>query len=192
MSSFKQMLSNRSALACLASDALRSASFGAILYYGAAFFMQRLGESQDVASIVLLGAALSYTVGSLASGRLVNRIGRKPSTVVTILLAGIFTIFLVYSHSFWISLTLNYAAAWFFGMATAAAISLTLEQVPKYRGTMMSVDTAFVNLGYALGAAFGGLMLIWLGYEGLGTALGLLGIIASVIFYTLAKDPTKP
>jgi predicted MFS family arabinose efflux permease len=192
LSSFKQMLSNRSALACLASDALRSASFGAILFYGAAFFMQRLGESQGVASIVLLGAALSYTVGSLAGGRLVNRVGRKPSTVVTILLAGIFTIFLVYSHSFWISLTLNYAAAWFFGMATAAAISLTLEQVPKYRGTMMSVDTAFVNLGYALGAAFGGLMLIWLGYEGLGTALGLLGIIASVIFYTLAKDPTKP
>ena len=85
---------------------------------------------------------------------------------------------------------LNFIAAWFFGMATAAAISLSLEQAPKYRGTMMSMDSAFVNLGYALGAAFGGLMLIWLDYEGLVTALGLLGIIAAVIFYAFARDPT--
>lgn len=191
LASFKDILSNRSALACLVGDAFRAGSFVAILYYGAAFFMQQLGESQEVASIVLLGAALSYTVGSLVSSRLVNRIGRKPSTVLTILLAGIFTILLVYSHSLWISLTLNYTAAWFFGMAATAAIGLALEQVPKYRGTMMSLDSAFGNLGYALGAAFGGLMLIRLGYEGLGTALGLLGTIASLIFYTLARDPTK-
>ena len=190
LSSFKETLSNRSALACLAGDALRAASFGAILYYGAAFFMQRLEASRDATSIILLGAALIYTIGALTGGRLVNLIGRKPLTVVTVFLASIFTISFVYSSNLWISLTLNFIAAWFFGMATAAAISLSLEQAPKYRGTMMSMDSAFVNLGYALGAAFGGLMLIWLDYEGLGTALGLLGIIAAVIFHAFARDPT--
>jgi len=191
LSSFKEVLSNRSALACLAGDVLRAASFGAILYYGAAFFMQRHGASEDLATIVVLGAALCYTVGSLVSGRLVNKIGRKPSTAITAFVAGMFTMSFVHAPNFWLSLALNLLAAWFFGMVTAAAISLTLEQVPKYRGTMMSVDSAFVNLGYALGAAVGGLALIRFDYEGLGTVLGALGVAAAIVFHVLARDPTR-
>ena len=76
-------------------------------------------------------------------------------------------------------------------MVVAGAISLTLEQVPAYRGAMMSVDSAFVNLGYALGAAVGGMTLLWFDYEGLGIALGLFGIVAAVVFYVFASDPTR-
>lgn len=191
LSSFKELLSNRSALACLAGDVLRAASFGAILYYGAAFFMQRFGTSIDLAATILVGAAACYVVGSLASGWLVNEIGRKPSTVITGFLAGTLTMSFFYVPSFGLSVALNLTAAWFFGMVTAAAISLALEQIPKYRGTMMSVDSAFVNLGYGIGAAVGGLMLVWFDYQSLGAVLGVLGIAAAIIFHTLAKDPTR-
>jgi predicted MFS family arabinose efflux permease len=56
---------------------------------------------------------------------------------------------------------------------------------------MMSVDSAFVNLGYALGAAVGGMALLRFGYEGLGATLGLLGVIAAVVFYVFSRDPTR-
>jgi predicted MFS family arabinose efflux permease len=191
LSGFKEVLSSKSALACLAGDTLRAASFAAVLYYGAAFFMQRFGASTDVAALVILAAASCYTVGSLISGRLVDKIGRKPSAAMTALLAGVFTVSFVLVPDFWFSFTLNLTAAFLFGMVTAAAISLTLEQVPEYRGTMMSVDSAFVNLGYALGAAVGGMVLIWFGYEGLGAVLGLCGILAAVVFYLFARDPTR-
>jgi len=191
LSGFKQVLSSRSALACLAGDSLRAASFAAVLYYGVAFFMQRFGGSTDVATLVLLVAASCYTVGSLISGRLVDRVGRKPFTAMTALLAGAFTVSFVFVPSFWVSLLLNLTAALLFGMVTAAAISLTLEQVPAYRGTMMSVDSAFVNLGYASGAAVGGITLIWFDYEGLGATLGLVGIVAALVFYLFARDPTR-
>jgi predicted MFS family arabinose efflux permease len=107
------------------------------------------------------------------------------------LLAGSFTVSFVLVPVFWGSLLLNLAAAFLFGVFTAAAISLTLEQVPAYRGTMMSVDSAFVNLGYALGAAVGGMALLRFGYEGLGAALGLFGIVAALVFYLFARDPTR-
>lgn len=188
---FKEVLSCRSALACLAGDTLRAASFAAVLYYGVAFFMQRFEASTDAGAIILLVAASCYTFGSLISGRLVDKIGRKPSAAMTALLAGVFTVSFVIMSDFWLALLLNLAAALFFGMVTSAAISLTLEQVPEYRGTMMSVDSAFVNLGYALGAAVGGMALIWFGYEGLGTALGLFGVLAAVVFYLFARDPTR-
>lgn len=191
LSGFKEVLSCKSALACLAGDTLRAASFAAVLYYGAAFFMQRFEASTDVATLVILVAASCYTVGSLVSGRFVDRVGRKPFTSMAALLAGAFTVSFVLVPNFWVSLLLNIAAAVLFGMVTAAAISLTLEQVPAYRGTMMSVDSAFVNLGYAMGAAVGGITLIRFRYEGLGVALGLFGILAAVVFYLFARDPTR-
>jgi len=192
LSGFKGVLSCKSAWACLAGDTLRAASFSAVLYYGVAFFMERFRASTYDGALILLVAASCYTFGGLVSGPFIDRVGRKPFTAITALLAGSFTVSFVFVPNFWFSLLLNLAAGVVFGMFTAAAISLTLEQVPAYRGTMMSVDSAFVNLGYALGAAVGGIALfIGFGYEGLGASLGLFGIVAAVVFYAFARDPTR-
>jgi len=188
--SFRGVLSNRSATACLTGDVLRSAAFVAPLIFGASFFRQRFRVSTNFASIVILGAALSYTLGSLANGRMVNRLGRKPSTVLTALLAGVFTISYAFVPNLWLSLALNFTAAWFFGMVTSASSCLALEQIPKSRGTMMSVDTAAINLGSAVGTVVGGLALLSFDYEGLGIALGVMGVAAAVVFYFLTIDPT--
>lgn len=191
LQSYKMILLNRSAAACLVGDVLRSAAFVAVLLYAASFVRQRFLASLNFASVVILGGALCYTLGSLASGRLVNRIGRKPSAVLTAVLAGAFTMVFMRMPNLWLSLALIFAASWFFGMLTSAANCLTLEQVPKFRGTMMSMDSASVNLGSALGAAVGGLALIRFGYEGLGSILGVLSIAAAFVFYFLATDPTR-
>jgi len=191
LKSFKGVLSGRSPIACLIGDALRQASFIAILIYGASFFMRRFLVSIDSASIWILGAASCYTLGSLVSGPIVNRFGRKTSTVLTAFLAGIFTITYACVFNLWLSLTLSFIDSWFFGMVTSAANSLTLEQVPEFRGTMMSIDTAAINLGSAFGTALGGLALLSFGYEGLGIALGVMGVAAAVVFYLLTTDPTS-
>jgi len=188
--SFKSVFSNRSATACLVGDVLRSAAFVAVYLYAASFVRQRFLVSTDFASIVILGAALCYTLGSLVGGRLVNRFGRKPSTILTALLAGVFTISYAYVPNLWFSLSLIFVAAWFFGIVASASNSLILEQVPEFRGTMMSIDTAAINLGSALGTPLGGLVLLSFDYEGLGSALGLTGVAAAIVFYFLTVDPT--
>jgi len=76
-------------------------------------------------------------------------------------------------------------------MGASAANSLTLEQVPKFRGTMMSINSAVMNLGPAIGAALGGLTLVLFDYEVLGLTLGAMGIVAAIVFQTLAIDPTR-
>jgi len=191
LESFKEVFSNKSAMACLVGNVLRSAAFMAILLYAISFFRERLLVSMEFASIILLVAALCYTLGSLASGRFVNRFGRKTVTVLTALLSGVFTISFAYAPNLWISLALSFIGCWFFGMVTSSASSLTLEQVPKFRGTMMSVNTAALNLGSALGAAVGGWALILFSYEALGSILGVMGIIAAIVFYLLTADPTR-
>src|SRR4030042_892936 len=191
LGSFKEILVNRSAVACLVGDILRSAAFVAIVLYMTSFIRQRFLIQTDLASIVLLGGALCYALGSLVSGLFVNRFGRKLMTVSTASLSGIFTVSFVYMPVFGLSVLLIFAASWFFGMVASAANSLTLEQVPKLRGTMMSIDSAVVNLGSALGTVVGGIALLFFDYEGLASALGVMAIVAAIVVSLLAMDPTE-
>jgi DHA1 family inner membrane transport protein len=183
---------NRSAVACLSGDTLRSAAFIAIVLYGISFFRQRFLVPTDLASLILVAGALCYVLGSLSTGRFVKRLGRKPSTVATALLSGIFTALYVLVSNVWISAVLMVTASWFFGMLASSANSLTLEQIPELRSTLMSIDTAMLNIGSACGTAVGGLALLDSGYEGLGITLGAIGIVAALVFHLLAKDPTRP
>lgn len=148
--------------------------------------------STDFASAIILGAALCYTLGSLVAGRLVNKFGRIPLTVLTVLLAGIFAISFVHLPNLWLSIALFFLGCWFSGMASSAANSLALEQVPRFRGTMMSMNSAAISLGNALGAAVGGLALDLFNYEVMGSVLGAVAIVAAIIFYLLTADPGAP
>jgi len=189
--SFKEVLLNRSATACLVGNVFRMVSFVVILVYGTSFFRQRFLVSRDAASVIIIGAALCYTVGSLICGRFVNRFGRKPLTVLSALLASVFTILFTYMPNLWLSLALNFLGAWFFGVVASASSSLTLEQVPRFRGTMMSINSAALYLGSALGTAVGGMVLLSFDYEGLGSILGVVGIIAAIVFQLLTTDPAS-
>jgi predicted MFS family arabinose efflux permease len=151
--SFRNIISNRSAVSCLAGTVFRFAVFAALLFYGTAFTIERFKLSIDFASIVILLAALFYTLGSLACGQFVRKIGRKSSTVIAVLLAGFFTISYAYAPS----------------------ILLSVALMPEFRGTMMSLSYAFVGIGSTIGAAIGGFMLIFYDYEELGIVFGKHG-----------------
>ena len=187
---FKEVFMNTSAVACLIGDTLRSAAFVAIVLYAPSFFRQHFLIPTEVASLPFLGGALSYTLGSLGGSQFVNRFGRKLATVLTALLSGIFTISYVLVPNLWISIGSMLTASWFFGMLASSANSLTLEQIPRFRGLMMSVDTAVINIGSALGTVVGGVALLYLNYEGLGSLLGAIGIVAAAVYFLLTKDPT--
>jgi predicted MFS family arabinose efflux permease len=189
--SFKEIFVNRSAVACLIGDTLRSAAFVAILLYSMSFFRQRFLMPTELASVVMLGGALSYALGSLATHQFLNRFGRKPSTVLTALLSGTLTVSYVLVPNVSLSILMVLLASWFFGMVASSANSLTLEQIPRLRGVMMSVDTAVLNIGSALGAMAGGLSLLYFSYEGMASGLGTVGIAAAIVFFLLAKDPTR-
>ena len=191
LGSFREVVSNSSATACLAGNILRSIAFMVILLYGISFFRERFLVSTGFASLAMLGASAFYTMGSLVCGRFENRVGRKPSTVSTALMGGIFAIAFTYLPNLGLSLALFFLAAWFFGMGASASNSLTLEQVPRFRGTMMSLTSAAQSLGSALGATLGGLLLVLHNYRIMGSTLGALGIVAAIVFYFLSIDPTR-
>jgi predicted MFS family arabinose efflux permease len=189
MAGFKAMLSNRSAVACVIGTALGLAAWNFYLTYGASFWRQRYLVSTGFVSIATIFQAFGYILGSLMSGRVVKRFGMKPLVVLTALLLGSATMIVTYPPIFWYSYAISIVASLCAGMMITGFTSLTLEQIPRFRGTMMSVSSAATSLGQLICASFGGFLLLQYGYGVLGVGLGIAGIISALVVYMLTIDP---
>jgi predicted MFS family arabinose efflux permease len=186
----KEVLTHRSAIACLFGTILAAALWGGSLTYMMSYFRQNFLIATGWASILLSGLALSKTLGHLSSGYFINRFGRKPFTIISLLLLGLFTTAYLNLDLLWPSMVLVSLSCVFAGFMDSARTSLSLEQIPEYRGSMMSLNRAAYGLGGTLGTGLGGLVLISKGYEGLGISLGVFGLISAVVFHFLTVDPT--
>jgi len=188
---FKATFSNTSAVACLVSVVFSSAAWQFGVLYGMSFLRQRFMLSTGTVSMVMMGTSLSYTFGSLISGRLVNRLGRKTLTVSTMSLVGALTVIGPILPNLHLYLASSLVCCFFSGMMGTSSNSLTIEQVPTFRGTMMSLNSAALQLGYTFGAGAGGFILLVFDYVVLGVTLGAMGIAGATILHLLAVDPTK-
>jgi predicted MFS family arabinose efflux permease len=187
---FKEIFSNRSAISCLFAFILSVSAFQVIVAYGVAFFKQKLSLTTDFTTFFFVASALCFTLGSLSGGRLINKVGRKPLTIIAAFFAGVVTILFTNVSILSFSLFTGLVISLLNGVRFAGSSSLTLEQVPKFRATMMALYSAADNLGSALGVIIGGYTLLLYDYSILGTVLGILGILAASFFFFLTKDPT--
>lgn len=188
---FKQVFLNKSAVACLICTAFYTATVSTIQLFAISFYRQKLLVPLDFTFAIMVGGTLSFTIGCLIASRLANKFGRRIPAAIASALAGVFVLLFLYMPSFWVALPFDYLGAFFGGMATSAGVSLSLEQVPKFRGTMMSLNTAFSSLGVFLGSALGGVVLELFSYGELGLTLGTTGFFAAIIYYFVTKDPNK-
>ena len=188
---FREVFSNKSAIASIIGYVLCAAAFQVIQLYSISFYRQRFLLSTEVASVVIIVGALFYISGSLIGGRFVNRFGRKTLTVLAALLLGVFTISYINVANLWLSLALLCLGGLSGGMRFTAANSLALEQVPRFRGTMMSISSAGVFMGQALGIGLGGFVLLSYDWGFMGIAIGSMGIVAALVLHLFAIDPTR-
>lgn len=188
---FKSVFTNRSAIACLFGTTFSAASWVGILGYSSSYFRDRFLMPRSQASIILSGAALCFMVSTYLGGRLVNRFGRKRITIATILLLGLFTISVTNVPSLWLAVIALLLTSVSSAVRRTAIFSLTLEQVPSFRGTMMSLNAAFYALGSALGSGVGGLVLLHYDWGFVGIVLGAIGLVAALIIQLMAVDTTE-
>jgi len=76
-------------------------------------------------------------------------------------------------------------------MSFTAGGSLVIEQLPRFRGTMMSLNTTFMNLGMLLASFAAAFALDLYNYQTLALILGGLGVVGTVIWVVLVRDPCK-
>jgi DHA1 family bicyclomycin/chloramphenicol resistance-like MFS transporter len=190
LSSFKEVLMNKSAAACLFGSMLITAA-GIWSFFAATFWRKQFLMPVETVGLITLTVVLVYAVGSIIGGRIVDRSGRKRLVVTSWIARGVLIAAIVFMPNFWSALLMSCLATFVGGIAVTSAHSLNLEQAPKSRGTMMSLGGVFASAGASLGVAVGGLALSQSGFQLLGITFGCFGVVSAVVIYFLARDPSK-
>jgi DHA1 family L-arabinose/isopropyl-beta-D-thiogalactopyranoside export protein-like MFS transporter len=191
LSGFKAVSRNSSALSCMFGNAMVVAAYQAILYYGSSFFRQVFQTSRAFASLLIIGSALSFTLGSQVGGRLVNSYGRKLVSAIPAFLGGVVIICYMNIPNLYISILLRFLGSFLVGVSFIGSRSLTLEQEPDFRGTMMSLNSASQSFGTLIGSGVGGYLILRYSYNLVGLVLGMLGILSGLVYWKLSVDPTQ-
>ncbi len=186
----KRAFSNRSAVAALTVTMLMLCE-SAIGYYSVSFFREQFSLSVIDGSFFVLVGNIVGTVGGAVSGLMVNRVGRKRLGTVTLVMAGLLTLSFMFLPTLEVSWVLGIVRFWFSTMAFTAGGALIIEQLPKFRSTMMSLNAAFMNLGMLLASVAAGLILNFGSYQAVGITLGTLGILGAAVWIRLVKEPVQ-
>jgi len=187
---YRQVFKNRSAVACIVGNIF--VIIGAVVLgsYGITFYRQRWLLDTAFISYLFTGLSLIYLVSFLFGGRIVNKFGRKTLTVVNAFLYGVLILSFMNVPNLVLSLILWLAAGLVGSLRLQAYSNLILEQIPEYRGTMMSLNQLSWDLSWGMGNVLAGLILIAFDYEYL-SLFGILIIIGAAIFHVFTTDPTK-
>jgi len=189
MEGFKGVLTNTSAVSCLAGTALIAAAYMAMVSYASSYYREQFGFSTAQATLVVIGASVVFISGTRICGRLVSRYGRKPLMLWPSVLAVLSVFVYLNVSNIWLSLAARLLGSISSAIVFTAANALTLEQVPKYRGTIMSLSQAAFSLGGVLGTGLGGLVVLFSGYGAMGVSHGVMMLVAMLVLHFFAKEP---
>jgi DHA1 family inner membrane transport protein len=188
---FREVFSNRSALACLIGLILSTLAINGFFGYSPSFFRQELGVSTALASMLMMATAMAYMVGGQVGGRVIKLIGSKRLWVVTTLVGGVGCLIIYNSSDVWVALVVSILTFVMVGIGFTASNNLTLGQVPRYRGTIMSMFSAANSLGLALGAAIGGMFLLSFDYSFLGYGAVVSSLLSALVVHTMTEETEK-
>ena len=186
----RQAVMNRSAVAALFVTMFSMAE-GSISFYAISYFRSQFAITIAVSSVVMLVGNVLSAGGGVVAGLFVNRVGRKTLGTFTCLFAALLTLSFTFMPTFNLSWGLTALRFWFAGMSFTAGGSLVIEQLPRFRGTMMSLNTTFMNLGMLLASFAAAFALDLYNYQTLALILGGLGVVGTVIWVVLVRDPCK-
>jgi predicted MFS family arabinose efflux permease len=188
--SFKLIFKNKSAVACLVASLLTVAG-GQVAIFAMAFYRTRFELPREFTlGIYTVAIGLSF-IGFLLSGQIISRTGAKRLALISTAANCCLTATFFFIPNLWVAFALDMLHVWFASMATPAFLYLGLEQVPQYRGTMVSMGSLFNTVGNVIAPALGSTLLIYatgFGYGAVGIALASMTLAACVIAFIWVKD----
>jgi len=188
LNSFRTVLMDASAMSCLIGSALLVTAYQAVLVYGASFYREFFNMDRNMASNIVILGALIFTVGSVGASKIIDLFGKKKVIVTFTLFGSLFIGLYANSSDFWVSLGARILGGFFVGVVYSALNAMLLGQVPGFRGTVMSLDSAIRSIGAAVGTLVGGIILLSGGYSQVALVLALFGVFSAVIVYLRTKE----
>ncbi|MGH2450762.1 MAG: MFS transporter [Candidatus Limnocylindria bacterium] len=186
---FWQVLTNRSAVAALASSLMGALFWFTWVTFMVLYFQRTYALSLGTASTVALTMGLGVLVGSQVGGRLGDRVGHKRIAAWTMLGGGVLLYVLTNAHlALLAAAALNLVLSAVIGGRFTANQALLSEQMPEARGTMLSISSSTVSVGMVAGAAIGGILVDQYGFWALGLFCACVGVLSAIIVMAFVRE----
>lgn len=150
------------------------------------YLTKNRGFSLEDVGWILTFFGLGSVAGSWLGGKLVDKIGHYRTMSLSLLISGVFFIFLQFPVSFW-----GICAGIFIVMLVADAfrpavfVAINAYSKPENRTRSVTLIRLAINLGFSAGPAVGGLIIAGAGYSGLFWVDGITCILAGILLLKL-------
>lgn len=150
------------------------------------YLTKNKGFSLEEVGWILTFFGLGSVAGSWLGGKLVDRIGHYKTMALSLLVSGLFFIFLQFPASFW-----GICAGIFIVMLVADTfrpavfVAINAYSKPQNRTRSVTLIRLAINLGFSTGPAVGGLIIAGAGYSGLFWVDGITCIMAGFLLLRL-------
>ena len=187
---YRAVFGKVSAVGCLLATVFTLIAWQGATLYSPSFYRDHFVMSVNHTSLFLTLSTLVFAMTGEISSFFIDRFGRKTVTMFSLLLSSLtimsFTVIPLFP-----SLSARLISSFLVSLSYSASNAITLEQVPRYRGAIMSLNMAAGNLGVALGSAFSGVVFSMYGFYGIGPILGSMMIAASLVMKFLVVDTSQ-
>jgi YNFM family putative membrane transporter len=163
------------------------------LTYIGAFYVETYDVQESLVGVLLAIGSFAFLISTLGTDRLVRRLGgRRRRLVVTAALAMGSLVAVIMN----VTPAVAFTVAMFFLMALCAGVrstgssALALGLMPAQPGAMMAARTTSAQLGYTIGALFGGLVLAVGDFGTLGFLL-FAGMAFSAVLIARVAEPQE-
>ena len=154
------------------SELVAYGAWTAELTYIGAFYIKTYGVSEAAVGALLAVGSLAFLVSTVGTRRLRERVPRRTLVIAGALGMGVMLVPIMnVTPSVWFTLALFIPMALCAGLRTTSSSELALGLIPSRPGSMMAARTAAAQLGYMVGAAWGGVVLAVAGFGALGFVL---------------------
>ena len=193
VAAYLPVIHHRPTLRLYAASALRAVTWIGFVTYLGAFLADGLDLGTRQVGLVYMILGIGYAVGSVVSARVSAfspRMVVAISTLVGAIVTGVVLTVSIPSISIPLVVFGSLAAA-FAGLALA---SILVNESPAGTGTTMVLNGSMINLGSAVGALVGGILISVGGYSALGIGLPLFSVAAAIlaIWPDHSRDAAQP
>ena len=170
------------------SELVAYGAWTAELTYIGAFYIKSYGISEAAVGALLAVGSTCFLISTLGTRRLRERVPPRTLVIVGAVGMGVMLVPIMnLTPSVWFTLALFAPMAVFAGLRTTSSSELALGLIPTRPGSMMAARTAAAQLGYMVGAAWGGIVLAIAGFGTLGFVL-LAGMALSAYLVSRVDD----
>lgn len=163
-----------------------------VLPFLSKYLKEDLGFTYSQVGWIMVWFGVGSMLGSWLGGKLSDKIGFYKIMIFSLLTSGFMFFGLQYITSF-VGLCIGMFSIMVVSdmFRPAMFVSLGAYAKPENRTRALTLVRLAINLGFAAGPAFGGLIIMGMGYRGLFWVDGATCIIAILIFWAMVKEKKK-